>query len=67
MYTGLLTAFVGTAIVIGEFLAFVALVISIASIWVKIKAEEEILSEKFGEEYLQYKREVKADLIPWIV
>jgi protein-S-isoprenylcysteine O-methyltransferase Ste14 len=67
MYSGLLTAFVGTAIVIGEFLAFVALIIGIASIWVKIKADEEILSEKFGEEYLQYKREVKAALIPWIV
>jgi protein-S-isoprenylcysteine O-methyltransferase Ste14 len=50
--------------VIGEFLAFVALIIGIASIWIKIKAEEEILSEKFGEEYLQYKREVKAALIP---
>jgi protein-S-isoprenylcysteine O-methyltransferase Ste14 len=66
MYTGILIAFLGPVIAIGELFAFVALVICIASIWVKIKAEEEILKEKFGEEYLQYKREVKA-LIPFVV
>jgi protein-S-isoprenylcysteine O-methyltransferase Ste14 len=66
MYTGILIAFLGAAIAIGEVLAFVALAIGIASIWVKIKAEEQILTEKFGEEYLQYKREVKA-LIPFVV
>ena len=67
MYTGLLIAYVGAAIAIGELLAFVALGIGIAAVWVKIKAEEEILFEKFGEEYLQYKREVRAAIIPWIV
>ncbi len=67
MYTGILIAFVGAVIAIGELLAFVALVIGIASIWIKIKSEEEILTEKFGEEYLQYKREVRAAIIPWVV
>jgi len=67
MYTGLFIAFVGAAIAIGELVAFVAIGIGIASIWVKIKAEEEILLEKFGEEYLEYKRDVKAAIIPWIV
>ena len=67
MYTGLIIAFVGAAIAIGELLAFVALGIGIASIWIKIKAEEEILYEKFGEEYLQYKRDVRAAIIPWII
>ncbi|MGA2122482.1 MAG: isoprenylcysteine carboxylmethyltransferase family protein [Methanoregula sp.] len=67
IYTGILIAFVGAAIAIGELLAFVALVIGFASIWVKIKAEEEILLEKFGEEYLQYKRDVRAAIIPWVV
>ncbi len=66
MYTGILVAFVGAALAIGELLAFVALGIGIVSILVKIKAEEEILTEKFGEEYLTYKREVRA-LIPFIV
>ncbi len=67
MYTGLLIAYVGAAIAIGELLAFVALIIGIAAVWIKIKAEEEILLEKFGEEYLQYKRDVRAAIIPWIV
>ena len=67
MYTGRFIAFVGAAIAIGELLAFVALIIGIASVWVRIKAEEEILLEKFGEEYLQYKRDVRAAIIPWIV
>jgi protein-S-isoprenylcysteine O-methyltransferase Ste14 len=67
MYTGLLIAYVGAAIVLGELLAFVALGIGIAAVWVKIKAEEEILLEKFGEEYLQYKRDVRAAIIPWVV
>jgi len=66
IYTGIFVAFVGAAVAIGELLAFAALLIGIASIWVKIKAEEEVLTEKFGEEYLQYKRNVKA-LIPFIV
>jgi protein-S-isoprenylcysteine O-methyltransferase Ste14 len=67
MYTGLFIAYVGAAIAIGELLAFAALGIGIAAVWIKIKAEEEILLEKFGEEYLQYKREVRAAIIPWIV
>lgn len=66
MYTGIFIAFVGAAIAIGELLAFVALAIGLVSIVIKIQAEEEILTEKFGEEYLQYKREVKA-LIPFVV
>lgn len=66
MYTGILIAFCGTAIAIGEMFAFVALLIGLVSIWVKIQSEEEILTEKFGEEYLQYKREVKA-LIPFLL
>jgi protein-S-isoprenylcysteine O-methyltransferase Ste14 len=66
MYTGILIAFAGAAIAIGELLAFVALAIGFVSIMVKIQAEEEILTEKFGEEYLRYKREVKA-LIPFVL
>ena len=66
MYTGMLAAFVGAAIAIGELLAFVVVGIIGIGLWLKIKAEEEILHEKFGEEYIQFKREVKA-LIPYIL
>jgi protein-S-isoprenylcysteine O-methyltransferase Ste14 len=66
MYTGMLAALVGAAIAIGLLMAFIALGIIVIGIWLKIKAEEEILEEKFGDEYLQFKREVKA-LIPSIL
>ena len=66
MYAGILVAFPGAAIAIGEVLAFVVFLIGFVSVWVKIKAEERILTEKFGEEYLHYKREVKA-LIPFVL
>ena len=33
---------------------------------VKIRSEEKILSEEFGQEYIQYKKEVKA-LIPYLI
>ena len=66
MYTGILIAFLGAVIAIGELLALFALAIGIVSIWVKIKAEEELLLEKFGEEYVHYKQEVKA-IIPFVL
>ena len=66
MYAGMLAALVGAAIAIGELLAFVFVGIIVIGLWLKIKAEEEILQEKFGEEYTRFKREVKA-LIPDIL
>lgn len=66
MYTGMLVAFTGTAIAIGELLVIPAFVIGFVSIWTKIKAEEELLRDTFGEECLAYCRRVKA-LIPGIL
>jgi protein-S-isoprenylcysteine O-methyltransferase Ste14 len=66
MYTGMLLAFVGAAIAIGEMLILPAFIIGFVSIWLKIKAEEELLQETFGEEYATYCRSVKA-LIPAIL
>jgi protein-S-isoprenylcysteine O-methyltransferase Ste14 len=67
MYTGILVASTGAAIGIGFFFAFVALGFLVVVVWVKIASEEEILLEKFGEEYLQYKKDVKVALIPFLV
>ena len=67
MYTGFIISFVGAAVAFGQVLGFVVLGIMIISIWGKIKAEETILLEKFGEEYRQYKKDVRAAIIPWIV
>jgi len=66
MYTGMLTAYIGVVIALGILAGLFALVILIISLWIKISAEEEMLQEAFGEEYEQYRRDVKA-IIPFIV
>ena len=66
MYTGLLTAYCGLVIALGILAALAALTIVITAIWMKIKAEEELLEEQFGGEYNQYRRDVKA-LIPGLL
>jgi len=66
IYTGILVAFAGTALVIGEFWAVAALLIILAVCYAKIRTEEKFLLEEFGESFVQYKKEVKA-LIPYIL
>jgi protein-S-isoprenylcysteine O-methyltransferase Ste14 len=65
IYTGILFAFVGTALVIGAFWAFLAIVILLIAFMGKILQEEKVLVEEFGESYIQYKKEVKS-IIPFI-
>ena len=43
-----------------------AIAVVLVSFWLKIGAEEKLLLEEFGEEYLAYKRKVKS-LIPYVV
>lgn len=66
MYLGLIIAFAGAALAIGEVIAFVAVGLGTAAVLVKIHDEEEILQETFGDEYLLYKKQVKS-LIPYIL
>jgi len=66
IYTGLLVAYTGTAIVIGAFWAFVLILFLLATFLVRIREEEKILLGEFGEEYEKYRREVRA-LIPFLV
>jgi len=66
IYTGILVAFAGTAVVIGEFWALMTIFIVLVVFFAKIRMEEKFLLEEFGEQYIQYKKEVKA-LIPFVV
>ena len=63
IYTGILTGIMGTAIATGAVIAFVSLFIILVLFLIKIRMEETILLEQFGDAYEQYRREVKA-LIP---
>jgi protein-S-isoprenylcysteine O-methyltransferase Ste14 len=66
IYTGILFGYAGTAIVIGEFWAFLLILFVLAVLLGKIRAEEKFLLEEFGAAYVQYKKEVKG-LIPYLL
>jgi protein-S-isoprenylcysteine O-methyltransferase Ste14 len=66
IYSGLLLAVLGTALVVGELRAFVALAM-ILGIWlVKARLEERFMIERFGRDYEDYRRRTWA-LIPFIL
>jgi protein-S-isoprenylcysteine O-methyltransferase Ste14 len=57
IYTGLLIAIVGTALVIGEWRAVLAMVFAVIGFTAKAKREEAILVGEFGEDYARYRGE----------
>lgn len=66
IYSGLLLLFTGTAIIVGDYRSIVATVIVFLSFWFKLKKEERLLFETFGEKYKLYKKETHA-IIPYII
>jgi len=66
IYTGILVAFVGSALVRGEWRAAVAVAIAFAALWRKLRLEERWLEENFGAAYASYRAEVAA-LIPFVL
>ncbi|MAZ27321.1 MAG: isoprenylcysteine carboxyl methyltransferase [Cytophagaceae bacterium] len=66
IYTGLLLMFFGTMIIVGDYKAIVAVAIMVVSFWFKLKKEEMVLMDAFGDEYKEYQSQTKA-LIPYII
>ena len=66
IYSGLLLALLGTALMIGEWRALLAVAIVAVSLWRKLRLEERWLGEYFGDAYADYMRRVKA-LVPGII
>jgi protein-S-isoprenylcysteine O-methyltransferase Ste14 len=66
IYTGLLTMFVATVIVLGHVAGIIALPLVFASIWIKLLHEEKLMLEKFPDQYAAYQCRVKR-LIPFIL
>ncbi len=66
IYTGVITAFLGTALAIGEWRGCLAALIVAGSFWFKLRLEERWLGEQFGERYARYKRDTKA-LFPGVI
>ncbi len=65
IYSGGLLAVVGTAIVIGEVRAVLAIPLVLIAFDRKIRIEESWLAERFGPAYSEYRKKVKA-LIPFV-
>jgi len=66
IYSGLLLALLGTALMIGEWRALLAVAIVAVSLWRKLRLEERWLGEYFGDAYADYMRRVKA-LVPGVL
>ncbi len=65
IYTGLLTMFLATVIVLGHVAGIIAIPLVVVSFWIKLSYEEKLMLEKFPNEYAAYSRHVKR-LIPFI-
>jgi protein-S-isoprenylcysteine O-methyltransferase Ste14 len=66
IYTGLLTGFLGTAIVVAELRAMLALALVTLALCMKLRLEEKWMRDEFGEKYVEYARRVAA-LIPGVL
>jgi protein-S-isoprenylcysteine O-methyltransferase Ste14 len=65
IYTGLLLAFVGSALAVGEWRGGLAVAIVAVSFWRKLRREEAFMRQQFGETYARYAASVPA-LIPFL-
>jgi protein-S-isoprenylcysteine O-methyltransferase Ste14 len=66
IYTGLLTMFVGTVIVLGHVAGIIAMPFVFGSLWIKLRYEEKLMLKQFPNEYAAYQQRVKR-LIPFIL
>ena len=66
IYSGLLLALSGTALVVGEVRGFAAVAFAFVAWLIKSRAEERFLREEFGQEYEDYRRQTYA-FVPYIL
>jgi protein-S-isoprenylcysteine O-methyltransferase Ste14 len=66
IYLGLTVAMTGTGVVFGGDRVLVSLALILLFSWVRIRGEEKLLSDQFGQEYATYKEDVRA-FIPGIL
>lgn len=66
IYTGLLLAMLGTALVVAEAHAFLGVLFGFASFGLKFREEERFMTEQFGADYEEYRRRTPA-LVPFVI
>jgi protein-S-isoprenylcysteine O-methyltransferase Ste14 len=65
IYTGLITGMAGTAIALAEVNGLLAFIIYFLVFWWKGRREETLMIQTFGDQYVQYCKEVPA-LVPFL-
>ena len=66
IYTGLLLAFIGSALARGEWRGVLAVAVVLAALWRKLGLEERWMREQFGSAYQAYSQRVAA-LVPFLL
>jgi protein-S-isoprenylcysteine O-methyltransferase len=66
IYTGLLLAFLGTALVHGEVSGLAGFLLLLLGFGFKLRMEETFMVQQFGSTYLDYKHRVKA-VVPFLI
>ena len=66
IYTGFLLLFIGNTIIVGDYRGIISVLIVFMSFWFKLTKEEKLLTENFGNQYIEYRKRTKA-LIPYIL
>jgi protein-S-isoprenylcysteine O-methyltransferase Ste14 len=64
IYTGILAGLLGTVIALGHVNGIIAFILFSLCFWWKSRFEETLMIQTFGDQYLQYRKEVPA-LVPW--
>jgi protein-S-isoprenylcysteine O-methyltransferase Ste14 len=65
IYTGLLVAFLGSAVERGLVRNLLAVPVCAVALWIKSTVEEDFMEHRFGAEYLRYRARVSA-LVPFL-
>lgn len=66
IYTGILFALLGTALVYGCARCFVGLLLCGVAFWLKLRIEERFMLQQFGEQYTEYRQRTRA-LVPFVL
>jgi protein-S-isoprenylcysteine O-methyltransferase Ste14 len=66
IYTGLLVAFLGSALALGDWRGVLAFALTAGALWRKLRFEERWMRQQFGDAYQAYSQRVAA-LVPFVL